>query len=59
MNIFIEIFERMLGYINVFRSDGPVVRCWVGPLPMFFLFAVEAFEVWRLRLFFFLFFLTL
>lgn len=41
----IEVFNRILAYVTAVYHQGPVVRVWGGPFPMFFVFTPEAFEV--------------
>ena len=42
---FAEVFNRIIGYVLVNKSLGPVVRVWAGPFPIFFLTTAQAFEV--------------
>nr|QSD59141.1 CYP4C122 [Diaphanosoma celebensis]QST15031.1 CYP4C33-like protein 2 [Diaphanosoma celebensis] len=39
-----EVFSRVIGYVHMFRSSGPVLRVWAGPFPLFFIFTAEAAE---------------
>ena len=34
-----------VGYVSLYRKEGPVIRSWAGPFPMYFLYTAEAFEV--------------
>nr|QST15032.1 CYP4C33-like protein 3 [Diaphanosoma celebensis] len=39
-----EIFRITVGYVDLYRKEGPIIRTWAGPFPMYFLFTAPAFE---------------
>lgn len=43
-----EIFNRLLGVLSTWLRSSPIIRVWVGPFPVFFLYSTQAFEVWKL-----------
>lgn len=42
---FVELFQYIIDYLAAWREHFPVLRFWLGPFPVFFLYTPEGSEV--------------